>query len=664
MDPTLGALLSEEIRRHAPALAEDKSPHDQKRALHSLKGSAGVAGERALFDALARIERRLVEGDETALEDARVVLAAATEALAAGKHFSCPPWPEPPLDLRGRPVSAEQKPRYAAEMMDRLGRINDSFAHAEPATAAIASIFREIHAMKAAALAAGDEVTGWFVHGLEDRTRGAERDEERARKALAEVEQYRGLLTEMVARPERAIEMLRRLSDQTVEPAAPVSIRMHAKVEAESELRPARASGDETLRVPSASLDRLLDQVRSLERSEQTVLRAGREIAALATQTRRIRSTLSASLSRARAASSEIATLSDALERQAATLLGIAERMGADATGAHEHLALLRMTTTETLFDRVIAGVMAQARRLGREIDVSVRGAETAIDRGIAEDLFDPILQVAQNAIVHGIEPADERVRRGKPPEGRIVLSAAQRGGVLVIDVADDGAGVDLARVLARAQARPGFSVPRSFSDQKAILGLLFVPGFSMRENVDMLAGRGVGLALVRESVRRLGGSVRLANRPGQGLTVSMEVPLSRGLLRVLWVRAGETTYALKAREVRRVRKGDEAANVLALPLATCVRGLRAIIAGEVLGDWDEPPYVLELDAGRVDDPPFFVAVDEVGELEDATLHAPPPLVAGLGPYNGAIVRGDAVALCIDVHALGELVHLVLGRRS
>jgi chemotaxis protein histidine kinase CheA len=157
---------------------------------------------------------------------------------------------------------------------------------------------------------------------------------------------------------------------------------------------------------------------------------------------------------------------------------------------------------------------------------------------------------------------------------------------------------------------------------------------------------------------------VRLSNEPGAGLSAVIEVPIERGVVRVLWVRAGEATYALPARQVRRVFFAEAPATELALPLAACVRGLRAIVAGEALGSADAPSFVVELDAGREDEPSFFVSVDAVGDMEEVALHAPPPLVAAAGPYNGAIVRGDAVVLCLDVLALGELVHLVHGRRA
>ncbi|MDC3980718.1 ATP-binding protein [Polyangium jinanense] len=679
-DRELTRLLFEEIQRHAPLLEGDALDDAPRRAIHALKGSAGVAGERALFESLARIERRLVDGDTTALVDARAVLSIAGEALAAGRAIPAPAWPEPPWDLRGRPAPPEKRARYAAEMTDRLARVDELLSGELPEPRIIAGIFREVHAMKAAALAAGDDATAWFCHGLEDRARDANRSDVEARRAIAEIARWRGLLGELVAAPDRAVEVLRRLaygarsstqpppSYSSPEPAP------HSAPEPSLDPHAARLSG-ETLRVSTAALDRLLDRVRSLERAESAIAAAGRELGVLATRARRVRSSLAETRGphdafprrerRLRKATAAVAALSDALDAEAATLLGIAERSRFEAASAHADIALMRTTPVATLFDRVVSAAIAQARRLGRDVRVLARGGETLVDRRVAEGLFDPLLQLVQNSIVHGIEPETTRAHLGKPLAGRVEISAEQRGASLRIVVRDDGSGVDIERVRSRAVTRGAIASARAVSaDHKALLGLLFVPGFTLRENVDLLAGRGLGLGLVRESVRRLGGTVRLASRPSEGLTATLDVPLERGLVRVLWVRAGEAVYAIPARLVRRISFGVDLPNTLAFPLAACVRGLGALETGEALGPDDGPSYLLELDPGREDEPSFFISVTSVGEIEDASLHPAPPLVALAGPYNGAIVRGDAVRLCLDVHALAELVYLIQGRRA
>nr|WP_275939219.1 ATP-binding protein [Polyangium spumosum] len=598
--------------------------------------------------------------------------------------------------MRGRPVPSDKRARYAAEMTDRLARVDELLEGELPEARAIAGIFREVHAMKAAALAAGDDATAWFCHGLEDRARDASRSDVEARRAIAEIARWRGLLGELVAAPDRAVEVLRRLAQSARTSSLPPPSfgafdrgarssslpppsfgapepPPHSAPEPSLDPRADRRSG-ETLRVSTAALDRLLDRVRSLERAESAIAAAGRELGVLATRARRVRSALAETrslhdavplrASRLRKATAAVAALSDALEAEAATLLGAAELSRFEAASAHADIALMRTTTVSTLFDRVVSAASAQARRLGRDVRILARGGETLIDRRVAEGLFDPLLQLVQNAIVHGIEPETTRAYLGKPLAGRVEISAEQRGASLRIVVRDDGAGVDGERVRSRAVSRGAIAPARAVTaDQKALLALLFVPGFSLRENVDLLAGRGLGLGLVRESVRRLGGTVRLASRPSEGLTATLDVPLERGLVRVLWVRAGEAVYAIPARLVRRVAFGADLSNTLAFPLAACVRGLGALETGEALGDVDGPTFLLELDPGREDEPSFFVSVTSVGEIEEVSLHAAPPLVALAGPYNGAIVRGDAVRLCLDVHALAELVYLVQGRR-
>jgi len=701
-DPEILRLLVEEIRRHTPALADDAGENPQRRAIHALKGSAGIAGERGLFEALARVERRLVDGDASALADARAILALADESFSAGRPIPEPTWPEPPWDLRGRPPPPDKRARYAAEMADRLARIDELLAGDLPEQRAIAAIFREVHAMKAAANAASDDATAWFCHGLEERSRDASRSAAEAHEAIAAFARWRGMLGELIAAPERAVEVLRRLADDTRADARPrgspdtvvargapsrpppssptgslsssgTDLSPQSTPEPSGVSRVLRLSGD-TLRVSTAALDRLLDRVRSLERDESAVAATGRMLGVLATRSRRVRSALAEGLgtmrssevraARIRKTATSMAAIADALDAEAATLLGVAERARFEATSAHADIALMRTTTASTLFDRVIAAAHAQARRIGRDARILSRGGDTPIDRRVADGLFDPLLQLVQNALVHGIEPEATRALLGKPPTGRIELTAEQRGASLVLQVRDDGAGVDIERVRARAASRGTIAPARAAAaNPKALLGLLFVPGFSTRDSVDLFAGRGLGLGLVRESVRRLGGTIRLTSVPSRGLGATIELPLERGLVRVLWVRAGGATYAIPARKIRRIIHGADLPDALAFPLAACVRGLHALETGEALGPADGAAILLELDPGREDEPPFHVSVSSVGEIEETTLHAAPPLVALAGPYNGAIVRGEAVRLCIDVHALSELVHLVQGRR-
>jgi two-component system chemotaxis sensor kinase CheA len=357
----------------------------------------------------------------------------------------------------------------------------------------------------------------------------------------------------------------------------------------------------------------------------------------------------------------ELGHLAERLERGAALMKETAERVRTEAAGARADLAEMRTVRVGWLFERVAAAVSAQARREGREVRLLFSGEEAAIDRSVAEQLVDPLLQLARNAVAHGIEPAPERAMRGKPRVGAVRFSAQPRSGGLRIVVQDDGAGVDVADVRRRAVARGTISAETAgVADDQTLLSLLFVPGFTTRDSADLLAGRGVGLDLALEVVHRLGGTIRLASRPGMGLTATLDIPFELGLVKVLWLEAGGATFALPVQQIRRVfvARDEEARG--AIPLTACVRDLDAVSSGprpegEDVAWGRRTPVVIELaPTGLEVAVPPRIVVDAVGAVEEVTLRGISPVIATAGPYAGAIVRGAELRLCLDAQALAE----------
>ena len=154
------------------------------------------------------------------------------------------------------------------------------------------------------------------------------------------------------------------------------------------------------------------------------------------------------------------------------------------------------------------------ARDSGRRVKVEMRGQETQIDKFLVERMMDPALHLVRNAMAHGLEPVDERIAAGKPPEGTIWLTGSAAGEVATIEISDDGRGIDADRVVSRARAL-GLLVP-ALIDDSALLDLICSPGFSTREESDRASGRGFGMAVVRRTVQELGGSLRLSTEPGR----------------------------------------------------------------------------------------------------------------------------------------------------
>ncbi|MFN7941865.1 MAG: response regulator [Thermoanaerobaculia bacterium] len=200
------------------------------------------------------------------------------------------------------------------------------------------------------------------------------------------------------------------------------------------------------------------------------------------------------------------------------------------------------------------------ARGLGREIEVELAGEETRLDRRIARELEAAMVHLVGNAVDHGCEPAAQRRAAGKSEVARLRLAARAAGRGVEIEVRDDGRGIDAARVLERAVAT-GLVSPAAALCATAdeALRLLFLPGFSTREEVSQISGRGIGLDAVQSAVARLGGEARLESRPGEGTRVLLEVPAERRGERALLVRAGGERLAIPAAAVRSVRPAKAA---------------------------------------------------------------------------------------------------------
>ena len=194
------------------------------------------------------------------------------------------------------------------------------------------------------------------------------------------------------------------------------------------------------------------------------------------------------------------------------------------------------------------------SRALGKQVRLVIEGRATPVDRDVAALLDAPLGHALRNALDHGIESPEERARRGKPEAGTIRLSACHRAGMLRVEVADDGRGVDVERIRALV-------VDRGLADaamaarlaEREILEFLFLPGFSTAAAVTDVSGRGVGLDVVNETLKTLGGRFDLANHPGRGLTIGFDLPLTLSVLRALVVEVGGEPYALPLTRIERV---------------------------------------------------------------------------------------------------------------
>ena len=313
-------------------------------------------------------------------------------------------------------------------------------------------------------------------------------------------------------------------------------------------------------------------------------------------------------------------------------------------TGAKKQLSTMRQTSVGRIFARLTTAIESEARRSGRAVIVRTLGVDETIDRRIAEQLIEPCLQLVRNSVAHGIEPPEARAALGKPQTGTISLGARKLGNRLSVHIVDDGAGVDVSDVRARAlEAGLVTQAIAEAADDDTLLSLLFAPGFSTRESSDLLAGRGIGLEIARSVVHRMGGSIRLSSRAGEGFIARIDVPIESGLVTVLWVVAGKAELAIPAVNVRRVRLAtEEGVDMARVPhLIACLDAAASATSAYVVD--------LELQGDDAPAPAVAFGVDSVGRTEELLLRPLGPLVAGLGPYARAIVRGDgSLRLAID----------------
>jgi two-component system, chemotaxis family, sensor kinase CheA len=223
-----------------------------------------------------------------------------------------------------------------------------------------------------------------------------------------------------------------------------------------------------------------------------------------------------------------------------------------------EMVLAIRMVPINDGFARLPRLVRELSARLGKRVELKVSGETTELDRGLIEKIADPLLHLVRNAVDHGLETPDERAAAGKGPVGILRLSASQRGGKVVVEVSDDGRGLDRDLILASAAAR-GRTVPAGAPDAD-VWQLLFEAGFSTAREVTDVSGRGVGMDVVKRNILSLGGSVDIASRKGRGVKVTMTVPLTLAIIDAMTVALGEQVYVLPLASVvesRSVAAGD-----------------------------------------------------------------------------------------------------------
>ncbi|MBL8532956.1 MAG: chemotaxis protein CheA, partial [Betaproteobacteria bacterium] len=204
-------------------------------------------------------------------------------------------------------------------------------------------------------------------------------------------------------------------------------------------------------------------------------------------------------------------------------------------------LRMVQIGETFTRFRRVVRDV---SQELGKQIELVISGAETELDKSVVEKIADPLMHLVRNSMDHGIEMPDARIAAGKPANGTLRLNAYHDSGSIVIEVIDDGKGLDRDRILQKAWERGLVASNAELTDQE-VYGLIFMPGFSTAEKVTSLSGRGVGMDVVKRNIEALRGSVTLDSRPGAGTTISIRLPLTLAIIDGFLVTVGKSSFVV-----------------------------------------------------------------------------------------------------------------------
>ena len=338
-------------------------------------------------------------------------------------------------------------------------------------------------------------------------------------------------------------------------------------------------------------------------------------------------------------------------------LQAVSARIGRVVGEMQTEVIQARMTAVWQVFDRFPRVVRDLSRQLGKRIAFQVEGEEIELDRALLDEIGDPLLHLLRNAVDHGIEPPTERKQQGKPPEGRIVLSASRDRNAVAIQVSDDGRGIDRARILAKAIKEGVVDKGTSSLTDEQLLRVLARPGFSTATNVTDVSGRGVGMDAVVSRLRGLGGSLQFESTVGQGTTFTLRIPSTLAILRALLARVGSERYAVPLASVAETVEyvssavvslhGKEALVLRDLVIPTV--HLRERVGAEGARPPGRPPtLILEVGGQRA-----ALVVDALVGQQEVVVEAFDGPSGMLPIFSGATILGDGEpVLILDPAAL------------
>lgn len=341
----------------------------------------------------------------------------------------------------------------------------------------------------------------------------------------------------------------------------------------------------------------------------------------------------------------------------------------ARVTGEVQKTAMaMRMVPVGQLFRRMTRLVRDLARKSGKQAELELYGEDVELDRTIVEELHDPLVHMLRNSMDHGIEPPAEREAKGKPAAGRIRLKAAHQAGMIVIEISDDGRGLDRERIFRKAVERGLVAADARLSDHE-VYHLIFEPGFSTAEQVTDVSGRGVGMDVVRKHINKLRGRIEIVSTSGAGTTFLLKVPLTLAIIDGLIVAAGGERFIVPIFAVREMFKAspEQVFTVEGKGEMVMVRGrlLPLVRLAERLGVEGRSREVSDglVIVGESGSRVFCLLVDELAGKQEVVIKSLGPAFREARGFAGGAILGDGrVGLILDLSAIaGETGAVVRG---
>jgi two-component system, chemotaxis family, sensor kinase CheA len=355
--------------------------------------------------------------------------------------------------------------------------------------------------------------------------------------------------------------------------------------------------------------------------------------------------------------------------------LNMSQKLDIVTTSLQGEVMKTRMQPIGSVLDKFQRIIRDLAKELGKQIELTIKGSETEVDKTLLEAIKDPLTHIMRNSCDHGLETPEERTKNGKNPVGHISVSSFHEGGQVVVEIQDDGRGLNYERILNKALEKGILTQDKAKSlNEKQIANLIFAPGFSTAEKVSAVSGRGVGMDVVRTNLEKIGGQVEIDNFPGKGMIVRLRIPLTLAIVPALIVRTGKEQFAIpqvKLQELVRVENNDGNTQIEMLqgrPVYR-LRGdlLPLVNLSEVLKVGTEPMNSVGKQADGINivvlsdkSESFGLIVDEIKDTAEIVVKPIPNYMKKLGVYSGATIMGDGnVALILDITGLKEKANLL-----